>query len=40
VTPAAPRSRITSAALINMLVRVGPRLVLVLVAVDRRNLQR
>ena len=38
VTPAAPRSRSTSAALINMLVRVEPRLVGVLVAVDRANL--
>jgi hypothetical protein len=39
VTPAAPRSRITSAALINILVRVDPRLVGVLVAVNRANLQ-
>ena len=32
VTPAAPRSRSTSAALISMLLRVEPRLVRVLVA--------
>jgi hypothetical protein len=40
VTPAAPRSRSTSAALINMLVRVEPRLAGILIAVDRTNLRR